>query len=238
MSRAHRPVRAHHQRGFTLVEFMVASLLSLLCVLAVTYVYVDIKRTFIGQTSMTALLENQRLALLSLTNTVQMAGHMTEPQGARTITEVFAADSRFKAGQYILGEESSLSVRYETADSDDIQTCIGSSNHSGAPQVFTNTYRLNDKGELVCKVDGGAEISIARNIRSFAVFFGLDTSDSGSVNLYASSENIAPAMWNNVRSVRLEIQFASDAAFGKPSAVHPVIIQNINLMRTYGQLQK
>lgn len=65
----------HRQRGFTLVEIMVALVLSLILTAGVVQIYLTTKQTYRLQESLSRIQENARYALATLSRDIRMAGY-------------------------------------------------------------------------------------------------------------------------------------------------------------------
>lgn len=72
------PVRMHrwHQRGFSLVELMVAITIGFVVVAAVGYVYLSARQSFRTTDNMSRMQENARLAIETLARDVRVAGYI------------------------------------------------------------------------------------------------------------------------------------------------------------------
>lgn len=66
---------SHRQRGFTLVEIMVALVLSLILTAGVVQIYLTTKQTYRLQESLSRIQENARYALATLSRDIRMAGY-------------------------------------------------------------------------------------------------------------------------------------------------------------------
>ena len=64
------------QRGFTLMELMIALTIGFIGVAAASYLYLGNRQTFRMQSSMSAIQENSRFALDTMSENIRMAGYM------------------------------------------------------------------------------------------------------------------------------------------------------------------
>ena len=229
--------------GFTLVEMMVAMLIGIFLSLALTGLYVAIKWNFLGEDSIVSAQENQRLALNQLTNSIQSAGYIVDPVN-QDVVSVFSADSTFlKAGQIIYGatndKKESISVRYQTANGDRILNCAGAENESGSNVIFTNTFSISDKNELICSasIDGAAAKSVvlSKNISNIAFQYAVDTNSDGIIDSYLTSSQVAAVGWNLVHGVRIDLTMVDTISSPESAqkAMPKALTQYVNLMNTY-----
>jgi type IV pilus assembly protein PilW len=100
MTRHRRP--AARQRGMTLVEMLVAITIGLLLLLAISAVFINMKRAFTSQDQLSQLQDNERLAVEVLTTTIQSAGYFTNPV-TNTADILAAASPTWDVGQGIAG---------------------------------------------------------------------------------------------------------------------------------------
>ncbi len=241
----HRTLRPRRQAGMTLIEFMVAMALSLLCVFAMTGLYIVAKNGFVGQNSVSAIHDSQRLVLTTSTNTLQLAGRHARPL-QDTLRSAFPADAarNFReAGQVVHGQggnggtDAVVSVRFQSAGGDDLYTCLGTAYQGADSPVFVNTYAVNASGELECTVfDTAANtrqgpVALARGIKSFKAWYGLDTTGDGSVDSYLPATSVT--QWTQVRAIKLAVAFAdivNAPAGGQAQGGTGEIVQYVSLM--------
>ena len=234
------------QTGFTLIEFMLAMAMSLFVVLALSGIFIHIKNAFFGQNNLGRIQENQRLAITSLTNTIQMAGHVVAPHSGSTPDTVFKPDSRklFGAGQFIALSGNELSVRYQTAHGDGLMNCLGSSNTDQALQVVTNSFSFDEKQQtLSCTATdntsgSSASVVIASHVAQFKLSLGIDADGDYSTDYYASSLPANDSRWGAVQSVRIDMQFSNlvdpKASATATSGNQPLrVVHYINIMNRH-----
>lgn len=235
------------QAGFTLIEFMLAMAMSLFVVLALSGIFIHIKNAFFGQNNLGSIHENQRVAITSLTNTIQLAGHMVAPQSASTQDTVFKPDHRklFAAGQFIALSGNELSVRFQTAQGDGLMNCLGASNTDQPLQIVTNTFSFDEKQQtLTCTATDNvssrsASVVIASHITQIRFSLGIDADGDFSTDYYAASLPVNDSRWDSVQSVRIEMQFSNlvdpkaDASINNQTlrVVHYINIMNRHEIR-------
>jgi type IV pilus assembly protein PilW len=155
----HHPARC---RGFTLVEMLIAILIALFLLGGVMTIVQDTRRATSSQTQSTQLQDDVRLAMSMLTAIIQTSGYYADPFGTAPAIALGPA-APFAAGQAVSGTGAfaaaapgdSISVRYQTNTGDGILNCAGTSNTTGAPVVYVNTFSLDAAGDLQCTLSSG-----------------------------------------------------------------------------------
>jgi type IV pilus assembly protein PilW len=225
------------QAGMGLIELLIAMVIGLVIVGAMMSVLMSARATSLAQNGMAQLQDDQRLALIMLSNTIQGSGYFPNPLTSTQTTELPANATFFNAGQSVAGSTGgaapgdTLIVRYEAGTADGMMDCNGRGNTSGANLVMVNTFSVDANGNLVCSVNGGAALALAANVQNFQVFYGVDTDADSSVDRYIAAGAMTNANWANVVSVRITLTFRNPMAGqpGQPATLAP-ITQVIALM--------
>lgn len=151
-----------HQVGLSLVELMVALLISSFLILGVTQIYIDNRKSYAFQQNQAENLEGARFTLLVLQQELAKAGYRRRPD--QLSDQAFPAsnvsDCNFSAGESALRtSESSICIRYQIAD-DETRDCLGNlptntgdlgTPYTSATEIVVERIYLN-AGELICKV--------------------------------------------------------------------------------------
>jgi len=209
------------QAGMGLIELLIAMTIGLVIVGAMMSMLLSTRATSLAQTGFAQLQDDQRLALIMLTNTIQGGGYFPNPLTSTQTVELPANATFVNAGQSVAGSSGAaapgdtLVVRYEAGIGDGMMDCIGRGNTSGANLVMVNTFRVDASNNLVCSVNGGAEQALAANVQNFQVFYGVDTNADNSVDQYIAAGAMTSSNWGNVTSVRVALTFSNPLA-GQP----------------------
>src|SRR5579863_9969258 len=124
------------ERGFTVVELMVALLIGLFLLGGLLTLVDDNRRTFSSQNQLSQLQDAERVAMTMITDVVQTAGYFPDPT-SNTATLALPGVGAFAAGQALTGTYNAaapgdtITVRYATTTGDGILNCIGQTNTSG-----------------------------------------------------------------------------------------------------------
>ncbi len=237
---------ARRQRGFTLVEMMVAVSIGLVVALGLAMSFVNLKTTWLTQDKLSQLQDNERLAMAFLTASVQEAGYYPDPTGASPLPAYTNATyGNVAAAQAIQGAASSgatsatLSTVYATANNDGVLTCQGGTNGTGGTVNIRNVFFVdNTSHTLNCIVyannattsaPGAVAAQLVSNVNSMDVQYAVDTDGDGSVDRYLTADLMTTAQWTAVKAVRITLNFINPNAAVDGNATIPWV-QTINLM--------
>lgn len=221
-------MRYQRQKGLSLVELMVAMVLSLFLLAGVITIFVNTKTSYSGQEALAALQENERLAASVLANTIRQAGYFPVNGTTPTNGYAFPPNNLFKtAGQVIYGTGSTIYLRYVTAPNDGLIGCNGQTN-TGATQLPKTNIISMDSGKyaLECAVIATGSNSSGTShriisplgdqpfnpngggISGMQVLYGVGANTLGSVDQYMNASQITTNdAWVKVRSVMITLDF-------------------------------
>ena len=218
-----RPSVLRRQRGFTLVELLVALLIGLFLLGGLMTLVQDNQRTFNTQSSLAQLQDGERLAMSIMTDVIQTAGYYPTPQlitPAKALPAATVAGTAWGSLQAVYGVDGTgsngdtVSVRYETLSGDGILSCNGTTNSSGAPYLYYNTFSVNAlTNQLVCTrgdlASPGNVFPLVSNVTSLQVLYGVNSAGTGNtVDTYMTATQVSAAgRWDNVISVQLQLTF-------------------------------
>jgi type IV pilus assembly protein PilW len=168
------------QRGFTLVELMIAVVLALFLMGGLLTLVGAMKRTTGLENSLDQLHDSQRMAMTIMTDVIQQAGYFPITSltvGTATVaSQLPVIGTTWVAGQSVSGTASgttaapvdSISVRYLTAGGDGVLNCAGAT--SGTAVTWINTFQIDGNGNLQCQLTtitaGVASAPVTYNIVS------------------------------------------------------------------------
>ena len=215
------------QRGFTLVELMIAILVGLFLTGGLVMMLQSNRRSFTNQNQLSQLQDSERMAMNIMTDMVQIAGYFPDPTNYTAILTMPAitAPMTLPSAQYMFGVHTAaapgdtLTVRFATKSGDGILNCAGTSNSSGVVQSYINTFSVNANKQLVCQMGvGGAAYtsypligdgttnSVVK-VYNLQVLYGIDTTGTANnVNEYQTADQITLASaWNKVISAQITL---------------------------------
>jgi type IV pilus assembly protein PilW len=161
------------QRGFTLVEILVALTLGLFVIGGVIQIFATTRQTYRTQEQISQLQENARVAINFLNDNIRLAGYRALASGFRckestcekdkqniTLNGAFPSNADFsgKAGKIVIGQDNnlnnndSITLRYRGNNDGSVTDCFGRT--ADSKQTITITLSLsskdkNEKGEEV-----------------------------------------------------------------------------------------
>ncbi|MGB6309569.1 MAG: prepilin-type N-terminal cleavage/methylation domain-containing protein [Steroidobacteraceae bacterium] len=264
MSSRHPRVRTRRsQRGFTLIEIMIALLIGVF-MLAALITIVQANRVAYGDQNLLAQLQdNERMAMTLMTDVIQAAGYYpttTPPSStaSQLLTAGITDGMSFAIGQSITGSYGGglpgdhISVRYMTASGDGILNCSGSSNTSGGNVLYYNQFYIAPSGHLVCEMNGtiydlvsGLPNSATNlGVTNMTILYGVITNASATgneVDTYMNATDVNNAgLWSSVVSVMIELTFNNPLYGTSGTTTQPktVSIQRVvGLMSQLGPVQ-
>ncbi len=220
------------QGGWGLVEILVAATIGLLLLGGLYTLFSSTQQTFRSQNQLAQLQDNQRLAMIMMTNVVQAAGYFPDPVNL-TSTNAFPVTTPFiQAGQFITGTTGAASpaiggdtitVRYVTASGDGVMNCTGTANTTGSNVTYVNVFSVNAQNNLTCSVNGAAATPLISGVQRLDILYGVDTDSDGSVDTYIEANDMTAANWNTLKSIQLSIIFVNPFASqaGQPPTLAP-----------------
>lgn len=201
------------QRGFTLVELMVALVIGLLLLAGVLQILLSNRASFDAQRATAHLQENIRLADFVLGHAIAHAGYRTSLDA--TEASIFPASSNaapaYPSGAYITGSTDSstgnavLRMRFQAQG--DVRDCLGGSvGTAQSGQVSDFEFYVASTGTLECTKHSGSSATtepIVENVDRFKVRYGLDTDTTTGVDRYVTT--LSGSQASEVRSVRIQL---------------------------------
>jgi len=200
------------QKGFSLIELMVAAMLGLILLAGVIQIFLSSNQSYILQDKLATIQEEGRFALIYLENQIEMAGWNAEDNNDNLPAIDFDNSSN--------DTNDTLALSFvKTVNAVDNLDCNGNVVDSG---LVTNQFSVNADDELVCKglVKTASSTTFSdpqtliSGVDSFQVLYGVETGmvcPDGSVDRYMTSEEVVNAnLTNNILSVRVGLLLKSD----------------------------
>jgi type IV pilus assembly protein PilW len=209
------------QRGFTLVELMIATTIAVFLLGGLFATVQSTRRVYGNQNLLAQLQDNERLAMSLMTSVIESAAYFPNPT-VNTPASVLPAGGSFGAdGQGIFGAAGdTITVRYGAAKDDNVYNCIGGQNTTVAGfVVFTNTFKVTNN-QLICTYNGIDYPLIESNttagvttlgVKSMAISYGVQlaggTAGSCTTTYLTTAQMVATGSWNLVCSVKVTLTF-------------------------------
>jgi type IV pilus assembly protein PilW len=209
------PQRRHYlrqQSGYTIIEIMVALVISLILLMGVIEIFMSSRTSYALQSGVARLQENGRYALDIMSRNIGMAGY-NAPQGIVSANTLDNESENTGLGfTQALGTASDvIEITYESTTD-----CLG--NASGG--TATDRYYV-DGTTLMCLGNGNVNAGpLADGIENMQILYGEDTDADKVANQYVSADNVTA--WTNIVSVRIALLV---------STVDDINILNTNVYR-------
>jgi type IV pilus assembly protein PilW len=226
------PIHSNHtrpdpERGFTLVELMIAVLISLFLIGGLVTLVGAMKITFSNQSGLSQLQDSERMAMTLMTDVIQSTGYFPNPLVNTAVSSfpvsgsfTFAGQALFGAGKYtdpVPG--NSITVRYLTTGNDNVINCTGNTSSVGAA-TFVNTFSIDTAGNLDCAlvINGVVQpvVPLISGLSSMQIYYGVQTNaglSNNSVDTYMDANAVAAGnYWSSVKSVKITLIFANPLA--------------------------
>ena len=199
------------ENGLSIIEIMVALLLSSLIILGVTQIYIDNKRSYLFQQSQIDNSDAARFAVIFLENELNKIGFRRRPDLG--IEQVFNTDANdgLQSGQTAKAITDGIAYRYQ-ASHPDLTSCDGkainlipSEPYVGINAAINVSRIVFEDGALKCDDE-----TILDNIADFKLLYAVGARSDGGRTIKEFTENPQPS--DEIRGVKYEILFASPSA--------------------------
>ncbi|MGZ5089887.1 MAG: PilW family protein [Burkholderiales bacterium] len=204
---------SQNDRGFTLIELMVAMTIGLMLTLVVANLFLGSRATFQTTDETSRMQENIRYAYQLLTRSIHHAGYRSSPN--TVASQIFNAANQAVTGTDGGGTASdSFTIRYQgsgtgtgTADGS-IVNCTGAEIDAAAMTYSTFTIAAGANGGNALMCDNGAAggpVEVVPDVENMQVLFGEDTNADMVADRYVSAPNVTN--FDNVISIRVSLLF-------------------------------
>jgi len=196
-----------HQRGFSLIELMVATTISLILLAGVGNIYLSNVQSYKLQNGTARMQENARYALDILARNIAMSGYSSSTSldafnSANTL-ENNSADTNMGFTVAAGTASDTISINY-TSTTD----CLGNATAGTA----TDYYYI-DGSKLMCLGNGNATAGIiAEGIDNMQILYGEDTNNDNVPDKFVDAGTVSD--WDTVVTVRIAILASSMESVG------------------------
>jgi type IV pilus assembly protein PilW len=244
--------RRRRQRGFTLIELMIAMLIGLFLLGGLLTLVAGMRTTFGMQGGLAQLQDSERLAMTLLADVIQTAGYYPTPTVNTAVTALPVSGVYTTAGQSLYGTDGaapgdSITVRYLTAGNDGVIDCTG--NTYTVATTLVNTFQLTALGTtpqtyaLTCSLNGATAVQLISGVTNLQILYGVKTnttSSGDSIDSYLTATQVtAGGYWPSVNSVLLTLTFTNPlygTAQGQTTSVN--VPQTLSFTRVIGVMAK
>jgi type IV pilus assembly protein PilW len=184
------PINGPDNRGFTLVELMVAMAISSMITASIYMAYTTQQRMYTTQNAVVEMQQNIRAALLVMGDELRMAGYDPNQLGTVGITSASATTLTFTA----VADNDGLDNDNADGDND---SSTGADEPGELKTVAYDLYDAYNDGinDIGRKVGNGNKRALAENIENIEFLYILDD----------NSQTLTPPNLKKIRSVRISI---------------------------------
>lgn len=222
------------QRGLSLVELMVSITIGLLLLLGLGTIFVSMKQTSTLRQGLSALQNNERMAMMFLETSIHTAGYYPNP-----VSGVAPANPLSGTGTGV-GTDT-LSVRFVAENAAGMTSSQGCSATLNPGDSYTDTFSVPtagaNAGNLTClENDGGptavapTQVTLITGLSGMNVLYGVDPTCTGSVTEYLTAAQVTASEWVGVcpspygaqlKTVNITLTFTNPLAgqSGQPATI-------------------
>lgn len=222
------------QRGYTLVELMVAITIALALMGGALLMVQHTRNAFKAQNQLSQLQESERMAMALITDVVQSAGYYPNPHnftGAQTlvVSPAFATAGTPNIAALAVANAvgDTITVRYAAGPADNVYNCRGDQNTAAGPfETWENTFAVvpapaaqdgTPQFQLECQLwslstNTAVPTPLVSGVQNLAIQYGLNTTGAGGASCadrYKATQDMQTADWSNVCSVKVTLTFAN-----------------------------
>lgn len=186
-------------KGFTLVELMVALLLSSLVLAAVGLTFRSQQKSYIAQEEVAEMQQELRAGMEIITREIRNAGHDMTPN--KTTNAGFVVASPFQVQFTMdLGDGAGGDPDGDIADADEnvAYALSGDANADGIPDVprFADIDGTADGGVITLgRNTGGGLQDLVTNIHAIGFAYAFDSDDDGQLETYNTGAGVTQIIW-------------------------------------------
>ena len=199
------------QSGLSMIELMIATVISLFLVSGVLSVFSGSKASFHLIEAEARMHDNALFAIDTLNNVIRHGGYASDPKNDyTTVTAPFVAGN---AGDVIQGTQGAgsspdtITVWYQGDDDNRISNCHGI--NIPITQLSRNRFQLSGT-DLQCVQDnngaGASTRPLISGITDMQILYGIDTIGDGSVNRYVTIDTLGtPLLRDQIVGVKITL---------------------------------
>ncbi|MGO9515175.1 MAG: PilW family protein [Steroidobacteraceae bacterium] len=225
----------HDERGFTLIEILVALFIGLFLLGALLTIVQANRAVFGNQSALAQLQDGERMALTMMSDVIQSAGYFPDPT-TNTLDTTLSAIAPFAVGQSVYGIYSAnppgdqVTIRYMTAGGDGILNCSGQSNPTGGPNtLYVNTFQVLN-GQLVCTMNG-TQYNLVNGVTNLSILYGVKANAAATgnnVDTYMNATQVTAAgLWSNVITALVQLTFTNPVYVANQGQPQTIGVQRI-----------
>jgi type IV pilus assembly protein PilW len=178
-----------------------------------------------------------------MTDVIQAGGYYFDPHFYTPITAFPVAAATANSDAYNQGQAfggfyqgvfpgDRIDVRFLTGPNDGVLNCLGGSNTTAAPVVYSNTFSVVSEpgfggGDLQCSLNGAAPVTLVTGVVNLQIFYGVKRNlaiTDYNVDTYLRQDQMVAGDWDNISSIRVVMTFLNPLYTGVVGSTIPQYI--------------
>jgi type IV pilus assembly protein PilW len=233
------------QKGYTLVEVMVAITIALFLMGGALLMVQHTRNAFKAQNQLSKLQESERMAMALITDVIQSTGYYPNPHtytDAQTlVSPSFATPGAPNITKKVIPNAvgDTITVRYAAGPADNVYNCRGDRNTSaGAFETWENTFSVvpdtpaqdgTPQFKLQCSLwslsaGDAPPAPLVSGVQNLTILYGVHAGGAGTASCtdtYKATKDMLTADWSNICSVKVTLTFVNP--FNPPGGTKPTI---------------
>jgi type IV pilus assembly protein PilW len=226
--------KASLQRGYSLIEVMVAITIALFLMAGAGTIMQHTRNAFKAQDQLAQLQDSERMAMSLITDVVQSAGYYPNPHTFTDVQTLVASPAFLTAGAPNIATIAvpgavgdTISVRYAAGPLDNVYDCRGDRNTgAGAFETWENTFSVvpappasdgTPQFQLQCALwslstNAVVPTPLVNGVQSMTIQYGVNTIGAGAnscADRYKATKDMQTADWSNICAVKVTLTFAN-----------------------------
>jgi type IV pilus assembly protein PilW len=224
---AARRLRLRGERGFSLIELMIAILIAMFLIGGVIVVEQGVHRSYQDDSGFAQLEDEERFAMTILTQAVESAGYYPDPTSnvpnstvlMPITTSTQGVSIPFAGAQSIVGiyqaasPNDSIATRFVAGPAASVDLCTGSPTTSGV-EYQTYLYVANGSDGnpyLYCELAtagawAGSPVQLVSGIKNMQIMYGVSANGAQNVQSYMFASDVTTkGYWPDVSSIKVTL---------------------------------
>lgn len=203
-------IRKHRQQGLTLIEIMVALVISLFLLAGLLQLFISLQVSAKVQENLSRVQENGRYALDYISRLTRLAGSRSRFNIERGLSfkEVFPSVQAVQGtnnGGPNSSDTMTVAFEGEGPGQGDVRDCVNA--QVGENATASNVLSISNSNSLQC-VSGGQTQPIVDNVENMQILYGVNANNNqwGVADRYLPASDVESAgQWDRVVSVRISL---------------------------------
>lgn len=226
---------ASHEHGFSLVELMIAMVLSLIAMGSVIGIFLSSKRVYSITETISNMQESARYSSQFIEREIRMAGYASGAEiGNLNKLSLFPASGSFAEGVVLSGMDNVttagmkagsdvLDLRYGGNANGQVRDCQG--NPVASTAIASVKLFISSNDALTCQVGTSAPVTLVEGIPDMQLTYGIDINADRFANSYVAAGSVTD--WTRVAEVRIALTVDGSSTL----SIDPRIVVSVAAVR-------